>query len=212
MEGEPKKERLQNRNLKPLGTGARTPEEELAIRRKGNAAAHKARSRNADIRAAVRAILNLNSKGRAKSLDVLKMQSVEQLNEDGAPLIAQIAYSQVLLALNGDKEARDWVCKMIGVEDELKQAVAELTGGLTVTADPEALEQSGGVRIHLIRGDKPREEESEEDAATRAANRLAIVEAMRAAGEAADQIGEAVAGKVAEALTEDGADGESPDE
>lgn len=199
MEGEKKKERPQNKNLKPLGSGNLTPEEELEIRRKGSAAAHKARSRNADIRAAVRAVLNLNSKGRAKSMDVLKMQSTAQLQEDGAPLIAQLVYTQMLLALNGDKEARDWLCRMAGVEDAIKEALQ----GLTVTADAEALEHSGGVRIHLIRGEKPREDESEEDAATRAANRLAVVEAMKAAGEAADQIGEAVARHVSETLEDE---------
>lgn len=200
MEGE-KKERPQNKNLKPLGSGQLTPEEELEIRRKGKRASDKARSRNADIRAAVRAVLNLNSKGRAKSLDVLKMTSTEQLQEDGAPLVAQLVYTQMLCALNGDKEARDWICKMAGAEDAVKEAME----GLTLTADADALEHSGGVRIHLIRGEKPKKDESEEDAATRAANRLAAVEAIKAAGEAADRIGEAVAGKVAEALnTPDG--------
>ena len=124
------------------------------------------------------------------------MQSTAQLQEDGAPLIAQLVYTQMLLALNGDKEARDWLCRMAGVEDAIKEALQ----GLTVTADAEALEHSGGVRIHLIRGEKPREDENEEDAATRAANRLAVVEAMKAAGEAADQIGEAVARHVSETL------------
>ena len=180
MDEEKKKERPQNRNLKPLGTGSLTPEEELEIRRKGAEKTHAIRKRNADIRAAVRATLNLNSKGRAKSMDILKMQSVEQLNEDGAPLIAQVVYAQVLCALNGDKEARDWICRMVGV-DTIKDA---MQAGLTVTADADAVENAGGVRIHLIRGEKPKEDESEEDAATRAANRLAVVEAMRAIGEA----------------------------
>ena len=180
MDEEKKKERPQNRNLKPLGTGSLTPEEELAIRRKAAAKTNEVRRRNADIRAAVRATLNLNSKGRAKSMDILKMQSVEQLNEDGAPLIAQVVYAQVLCALNGDKEARDWICRMAGV-DTLQEA---MQAGLTVTADADAVESAGGVRIHLIRGDKPKTDESEEDAATRAANRLAVVEAMRAIGEA----------------------------
>lgn len=184
MEGE-KKERPQNKNLKPLGSGQLTPEEELEIRRKGKKASDKARSKNADIRAAVRAVLNLNSRGRAKSMDVEKMISVDQLNESGAPLIAQLAFAQVQMALNGDKEARDWVCKMLGVE----AIPAELAAGLTVTADADAVESAGGVRIHLIRGEKPREDEDPEDAATRAANRLAVAEAMRAAGEA---VGEAV--------------------
>ena len=58
----------------------------------------------------------------------------------------------------------------------------------------------GGVRIHLIRGDKPREDESQEDAATRAANRLAVVEAMRAIGEAA---GDAVVNGLSDRQAED---------
>lgn len=178
MEGE-KKERPQNKNLKPLGSGSLTPEEELEIRRKGKKAADKARARNADIRAAVRAILNLNSKGSTKSKDVLKLTGVDQLQDDGAPMIAQLVYTQVLMALNGDKEARDWICRMAGVEDEVRDTVT----GLTVTADADALEQPGGVRIHLIRGEKPHEELSEEEMATRAADRLAVVEAMKAIGE-----------------------------
>lgn len=182
MEGE-KKERPQNKNLKPLGSGSLTPEEELEIRRKGKKAADKARARNADIRAAVRAILNLNSKGSTKSKDVLKLTGVDQLQDDGAPMIAQLVYTQVLMALNGDKEARDWICRMAGVEDEVRDTVT----GLTVTADADALEQPGGVRIHLIRGEKPHEELSEEEMATRAADRLAVVEAMKAIGEYAAQ-------------------------
>lgn len=198
MEGEEKKERPQNRNLNPLGSGKLTPEEELEIRRKGKKAADKARKRNADIRAAVRAIMNLNSKGKGKSLDVEKMTDTAQLQENGAPLIAQIVYTQVLLALNGDKEARDWLCKMLGIDN----LTPEVFQGLNVTADADALANSGGVRIHLIRGDKPKEDENEEDAAVRAANRLAVVEAMRAVGESADQIGQAVAEHVAGVMQE----------
>ena len=207
MEGEPKKERPQNRNLKPLGSGHLTPEEEREIRRNGALASHRARARNADIRAAVRAMLNLNSKGRAKSMDIIKMASVEQLEEDGAPMIAKLVYAQILMALNGDKEARDWICRMAGVED----AMREMVTGLTVTADTDALEQPGGVRIHLIRGEKPHEEPSEEEMATRAADRLAVVEAMRAIGESADQIGEAVAEHVSGVLSEHAED-VTPDE
>ena len=177
---EVKKERPQNKNLKPLGRGNLTPEEELAIRRKGKEASVIARRRNADIRAAVRAMLNLNSKGRAKSKDVLRMISTEEIQEDGAPMIARLVYAQLLLALDGDKEARDWICKMAGVESFVPESV----NGLTVTADADAMAGAGGVRIHLIRGEKPQTEESPEDAATRAADRMAVVEAMRAIGEA----------------------------
>ena len=180
MDEEVKKERPQNKNLKPLGRGNWTPEEEAAIRAKGKPACQAARKRNADIRAAARAMLNLNSKGRAKSKDVLKMVSAEEIQEDGAPMIARLVYAQLLLALDGDKEARDWICKMAGVES----VITETLNGLTVTADADAVAGAGGVRIHLIRGEKPQTEESPEDLATRAADRMAVVEAMRAIGEA----------------------------
>ena len=198
MEGE-KKERPQNRNLKPLGSGMLTPEEEYEIRRKSAETTNKKRKRNADIRAAVRAIANLNINGKAKSKDVEKLVSVEDLGESGAPLISQLVYTQFQCALNGDKEARDWICKMLGVDETVAEAVKGAVQGLAA-ADPFSGENGGGVRIHLIRGEKPREDESEEDAATRAANRLAVVEAMRAIGEAA---GDAVANSLNNAPTED---------
>lgn len=180
MEGG-KKERPQNKNLKPLGSGVLSEEEEKAIRRKGAEAAHKKRRRNADIRAAVRAVANLNLNGKAKSVEIEKLLSVDQLSESGAPLISRVVFSQFQCAINGDKESRDWICKMLGVDPKEDESPP----GLTVTADAEAVEAAGGVRVHLIRGDKPREAVSEEDEATRAAARLAMVEAMKAIGEAA---------------------------
>lgn len=184
---EVKKERPQNRNLKPLGTGSLTPEEELAIRRKGIKAAQEARSRNASIRKAIRAYANLNSNGKGKSIDAEKMVSLEQLAETGAPMIMLLADVQWKKALTGDNEARDWLCRHGLIdEEEIRNAIrsAAQAQGLTVTADADALEQPGGVRIHLIRGEKPQTEESPEDLATRAADRMAVVEAMRAIGEA----------------------------
>lgn len=108
-------ERPQNKNLKPLGSGAMTPEEEREIRRKGAIATNKARARNADIRAAVRAVANLNLNGRARSVDIEKMKSVEELKESGAPMISQLVFSQFQCAANGDKESRDWICRMLGI-------------------------------------------------------------------------------------------------
>lgn len=172
------KERPQNRNLKPLGSGVLTPEEELAIRRKGKKASDKARRRNADIRAAVQAIANLNMNGAKKSVDVEKLMSVAQLDEDGAPLISRMVYSQFICAINGDKESRNWICKMLGVDLNADESAS----GVTVTADADAVGAAGGVRVHLIRGEKPPTEVSEEDEATRAAARLATVEAMKAIG------------------------------
>lgn len=174
MEG--KMDRPQNRNLKPLGSGLLTPEEELAIRRKGKEAADRSRKRNADIRNAVRAIANLNAKGSGKSKEVEKLTSVKQLSEDGAPMIAQMVYAQFILAGNGDKEARDWICRMLGIEDTVPS-------GETSADDAPA----DGVRIHLIRGEKPAGDESGEDEATREAARIATEEAMKAVSDALEK-------------------------
>lgn len=177
VEGE-KKDRPQNKNLKPLGSGLLTPEEELAIRRKGKVAADRSRKRNADIRAAVRAIANLNAKGKGKSKEVEKLTSVQQLQEDGAPMISQMVYAQFILASQGDKEARDWICQMLGIEKETALTSDGANTGET-TED--------GVRIHLIRGEKPAGNANEEDEATRAAARLATAEAMKAVNDAIEK-------------------------
>ena len=188
MEGEPKpkKERPQNRNLIPLGSGNLTPEEELEIRRKGNRASQKARTRNASIRNAIRQEANMRTRGKGKSLDLGKITSIEDIDGDDTPQIVRLVHSYWVMAINGDREARDWLVKYGALSD--REIPDEMQGGgLTVTADADALEQPGGVRIHLIRGEKPHEELSEEEMATRAADRLAVVEAMKAIGEYAAQ-------------------------
>ena len=54
----------------------------------------------------------------------------------------------------------------------------------------EAAEQKkDGISIHLIRGDKPQEQESEEDKATREEARKATAEALKAVGQAAEEAG-----------------------
>ena len=184
MEGEEvKKERPQNKNLKPLGRGNLTPEEELEIRRKGKKAADKARKRNANIRAAVQVYANLRTKGKGTSVQMEKMKTLDEVFKEDAPQIMLLVHTQFAKALNGDPEARDWICRMLGVEG-IVQGAAQ---GLMVTADADAISESGGVRIHLIRGSKPQEEESEEDMATRAASRVSMVEALKAIGEAAKE-------------------------
>ena len=112
--------------------------------------------------------LNMNGIGRAVDIETLK--SVEDLSEKNAPLLAKIIYQQCLMAINGDKEARDWICKYLGDSEPAPRA------GVTIEADDRVLDgTSGSVRIHLIRAEKPRDTESAEDAATAAANRLAVV-------------------------------------
>lgn len=147
MEGETvKKERPQNKNLKPLGSGLLSPEEELAIRRKGKKACDEARRRNADMRAAVRAIANLNSKGKGKSVDVESLKTVGDLTEKDTPLIAHVVYAQFVKAMNGDIESRDWICRMLGADSIDEDSV-------TIPLDGE--NSGAGVRIQLVRGMKP---------------------------------------------------------
>jgi len=176
-------ERPQNKNLKPLGSGARSPDEERAIRSKGAMETHKARKRNADMRAAVQAFANLRFNGKGKSIDAEKMKSLDELDNPEAPMIMKVVNAQFVKAIQGDPEARDWICKMLGVDPHGPVLPAP---GLTITADGQAVEDAGGVRIHLIRGEKSENTDTAEDEATRAAARLSMVEAMKAIGEAAN--------------------------
>lgn len=182
MEGEQKKERPQNKNLKPLGSGLRTPEEELEIRRKGKKASDKSRKRNADIRAAVKAVANLNAKGKKQSFNVENMKNIEQVNADGVPLIAQMVYAQFVQAINGDKEARDWISRMLGVS--FNDSPSTDGAGSQAADGEDTVDSQGGVRIHLIRGERPKEELTIEDEATREKAKQAMLEALKAIGEA----------------------------
>ena len=128
----------------------------------------------------------MRTRGKGKSLDLGKITSIEDIDGDDTPQIVRLVHSYWVMAINGDREARDWLVKYGALSD--RDIPDEMQGGgLTVTADADALEQPGGVRIHLIRGEKPHEELSEEEMATRAADRLAVVEAMKAIGEYAAQ-------------------------
>jgi len=119
------------------------------------------------------------------------LKNVSDLDTKNVSQITMLVQAQFVKALHGDIEARNWICGMLGMSGTVNGS-----GDLTITAD----EDTPGLRIHLIRGDKPREDESQEDAATRAANRLAVVEAMRAIGEAA---GDAVANGLNKGQAED---------
>ena len=124
-------ERPQNKNLKSLGTGKYTPEEEREIRVKGATAANAAKRRNADIRRAVAAVARLNMNGIGRAVDIESLKSVEDLSEKNAPLLARIIYQQYLMAINGDKESRDWICKYLMNDDEPTSG-AGITAGSTV--------------------------------------------------------------------------------
>ena len=152
-------ERPQNRNLKPFGSGQLMPEEERRLHSKGAKAANAVRKRNANLRAATRSLFNMSAKGRGRSMDMDRITSIEQL-EDGTnvPLIMLFVYAQLKEALAGDKEARDWICKMLE-DDPPKQ----ITNGIAVAAD----DGTSSVRIHLIRGETAADPADPETTATR---------------------------------------------
>ncbi len=152
-------ERPQDKNLVPLGSGKRTPEEEREIHVKGARAANVTRRRNAEIRSAVRALCNTSVKGKGRSMSLDRITSVEQIQEGtNIPIIMRLVYSQFERALEGDKEARDWICKMLGIDDSPQISAS----GMNLEANSE----TGSVRIHLIRGEKTVEQMSEEETAT----------------------------------------------
>lgn len=80
----------------------------------------------------------------------------------------------------GNTESRDWLFKYAFGENA------------PLPDSPEgeaAAQEEDGISIHLIRGNKPREQESEEDKATREEARKATAEALKAIGQAAEEAG-----------------------
>lgn len=152
MEGEEvKKERPQNKNLKPLGSGMLTPEEERAIRQKGAIAAQKARHENAELRWRVRKLLTMGSK-KGKIADIESINNLEDALKKNIPLIDKIILTEVQRYFQtGDKESRNWLVDRYGdVVNALDNA------GLTITTEEQGGDSAApGVRIQLIRGMKP---------------------------------------------------------
>lgn len=126
-----KKERPQNKYLKPP-FGQRDPQEEYEARRKGAYAAHAARRRNAEIRNIVRIVAVLNANGSGAAVDIDSLKSLDDLDRKKIPLIAKVVQAQFEKAIRGDKEARDWICGMLGANDPPADE-AEQPPGLHVT-------------------------------------------------------------------------------
>ena len=68
-----------------------------------------------------------------------------------------------------------------------KQAITTILPPTIISNKQE--QKKDGISIHLIRGDKPLEQESEEDKATREEARKATAEALKAIGQAAEKAG-----------------------
>ena len=187
MEEEAKKERPQNRNLRPLGSDKSNPERDAEIHRQGQLGQARARSRNKALTDIVRAVAFLGSqdsktkKGNKKApVDIDTLKTVSDIDEKSVPQIVLVIQAQFIKAQKGDVEARDWICKMLGVDPKDLPVFPHLEGD----AQPGGATPGSGdsvARYHLIRGEKPIDEENPADdggEATRAINEaMAALEA-----------------------------------
>ena len=151
-----KKERPQNKNLVDLES--RDPEEARAIRSAGGKAKARKIQEEKTRRELFRELVSLGidgSKGKPVGLD--KLKSLDEATQKNITVAAKIAITELQRYLaTGDKESRDYI--MNSAFPESAPAPEGDTADATVRDD-------GTVRIHLIRGNKPREEPTPEDGA-----------------------------------------------
>lgn len=154
-----KKERPQNKNLVDLES--RDPEEARAIRSAGGKAKARKIQEEKTRRELFRELVSLGidgSKGKPVGLD--KLKSLDEATQKNITVAAKIAITELQRYLaTGDKESRDYI--MNSAFPESAPAPEGDTADATVRDD-------GTVRIHLIRGSKPREEPTPEDGAPHA--------------------------------------------
>lgn len=189
-----KKERPQNKNLKPLGHGHHTPEEERAIRSRGGKQTAINRREKADFNRVCSLFLKIGMQNGelTPTEDIASFEDAQTKNISVQTTIVLNEYKRYLAT--GDKESRDWLVKhgmfdiidkiggvskslesngidpqsiemllqlqRLGLDHDVLLAVADKIGmpvpdanGLNVDAA-----EAAGVHIHLIRGDKPKDD------------------------------------------------------
>ena len=168
----------QSKNLIPVTQ--RSPEEAQAIRSKGGKARAKQRHEQALLSQIIRSVLAMGYRKGAVA-DPNDIYTLEEAKKKNVPIQTLIVMQEVEKYLaTGNTESRDWLFKYAFGEN----------APLPDFPEGEAAEQKkDGISIHLIRGDKPLEQESEEDKATREAARKATAEALKAIGQAAEKAG-----------------------
>jgi hypothetical protein len=149
-----KKERPQNKNL--ISLTERSPEEALAIRRMGAKAANKKRRENVEARTLVRQVLAMPMK-KGKCADPEDIHSLEEAKQKNVPVQTRIVMQELQKYFEtGDTEARNWLFRY-AFPDE--QQDGHPLGGY---AQEDVPAEGGGVRVHLLRGEKPKEIEEPE--------------------------------------------------
>ncbi len=165
----------QQEHLIPLTE--RPPEEAKAIRSKGGKAAQKKRREQQRLSQIIRGVLAMGYES-GKVADPDSIYTLAEAEGQNVPIQTLIVMREVRKYLEeGNTESRNWLFDHAfpnGGEDVFGDLPSGDCSGETAT------DETGGVRIHLIRGEKPPQEANEEDAATQAAAALATVEAMKA--------------------------------
>lgn len=168
----------QSKNLIPVTQ--RSPEEAQAIRSKGGKARAKQRHEQALLSQIIRSVLAMGYRKGAVA-DPNDIYTLEEAKKKNVPIQTLIVMQEVEKYLaTGNTESRDWLFKYAFGENA---PLPDSPKGET------AAQEEDGISIHLIRGDKPREQESEEDKATREEARKATAEALKAIGQAAEEAG-----------------------
>ena len=123
-------------------------------------------------------------KGRLKNaVEIDSLKNAAELDERNVPQIVLVIQAQFIKAQKGDVEARDWICKMLGVNPKDLPVFPHLEGKPQPGDASSGAGESGATRYHLIRGEKPSDPESPEEGGGEATQ--AIDAAMAALEEAA---------------------------
>lgn len=184
MAKEGKLPRPQDKHLKPINT--LSPEEAKAIHVKGGKARQKQIREQMTINKVVRAFMTMGT-GETPAIDLDKLTNMTSARIESIPIIMDIIMSEYdRYKETGDKESRDFLLRLFssGRNDLVGTHEDEWKDDPNAKQDNSGIDAGGGVRIHLIRGDKPKETESEKDAATREAEAasaavLAAMDAIR---------------------------------
>jgi len=160
MQDAEKKERPQDKNLTSFAN--MDTEKARAIQSAGGKARQKQIQKEKTKKELFCALLSLgidSSKGKPVGLD--KLKSLDEAEVKNISVLAAIIIREYKHYIEtGDKESRDWI--MNNAFPEEPQPVQESD---SVSAE---MQTDGAIRIHLIRGEKPRKEPTPDDGASHA--------------------------------------------
>lgn len=113
-----------SKNLRPLGDGSRTKEEERRIQSEGGKKSGETRRRKRDMKQAAKALLGMGISSKQKTMkSVLDAFGIPE--EDANYQMAVLA-AQLLKAANGDTQAASFLRDTAGENPQIKMREAEL--------------------------------------------------------------------------------------